>query len=86
MTYKGVIAVVAMLVFSGCASQTDVAPPKKTIYIKRSCPKFNVAIDIKVEDLNSTHAAILWTDVAQIESMVSEKKKYNKKIDKLNNT
>ncbi len=82
---KYFLAILTTFVFVGCVQDKATPSAPKTIYIKRKCPQFNASIAIKVEELNSTHGAVSWVDISQVESLIVEKKKFNTKVRTMNN-
>jgi hypothetical protein len=73
-----------MFLATGCSKHPEPSGCEKVIHKKTICPKFNTRLSIYAEELNSTHAAVKWTDIARIESCIKRKKEFNKKVDSLN--
>jgi hypothetical protein len=72
-----------LILITGCKECPSPQKCEKTKIIKTKCPKFTSKLSIDVLELNSTHAAISWTDVSRIEFFLKEKKKFNSIVDKL---
>lgn len=79
---KYIALAIITLVLSGCHSD-QVITPGKTEVLDSKCPQFTTKLRISVEDLNSTHGAISWSDVSRIESFLEAKKKFNKSVSAL---
>lgn len=80
---KSLLLAALLVLLTGCHDEQIVVPPKQTV-IATKCPKFNTKLKIKVNDLNSTHGSISWSDVSKIESFLKSKSKFNSNIDTLN--
>ncbi len=85
---KVFIAIVISLYFlTGCGSKISAAPGgkcKDIVYTKTICPKFTAKMNIDIIELNSTHAAISWRDVNEIEVLISSKKRFNSAVETIN--
>ena len=77
-----VYLILATILLGGCSTSTPSPPEIK--YVRTECPKFNASVKIYVGELNATHGSISWVDVAKIESLLKEKRKFNRKIKELN--
>ena len=81
---KNIVYLAIVVSFFGCSNSQPSAPEVR--YIKTKCPKFNASIKIYVGELNATHGAISWVDVAKVESLLKEKNKFNNNIRNINNS
>jgi len=73
-----IIAIIS-LSLSGCFCEKN-----PSIESKAKCPSFNSSIKILVEDLNSTHGAVSWSDLTKLENFLKEKKKFNNIVENIN--
>jgi hypothetical protein len=78
------VLIVTALLITGCHHEPSPGGCENTIYKKTKCPRFDYKLSIYVDELNSTHAAIKWSDVSKIESCIKRKKEFNRKVDGLN--
>jgi len=81
---KILLAISFILILNGCHEPPAPQKCEKAVYTHTKCPKFNAKLSIYVDELNATHGAIKWTDVAKIEKFLKAKKKFNSSIDSIN--
>jgi len=71
------------IMLSGCADKSSIGVNGRTA-VRCICPKFTSKLSIRVDELNATHAAIKWSDVAKIEAFLRAKKSFNDSVESLN--
>lgn len=66
-----------MLLLVGCHNQP--------VYTPSQCPTFNAKLSIVVYEHNTTHSAVTWGDVSDIETFLEQKRVFNEGVKEINN-